>query len=206
MNFKVILSVIFLFVFFVSKGQETKMQKFRKLSCPEKWWVVSHPFVAKKALKVTIYTREIAKEVKEDKLLKGEGNGDQIDAFRHTFWMANLMLEIGGRRAKKLGKAHEKGNYKDFKKHRLEDGILPDRISSEMDLFNNEVGIELGKKCSKFELKSIVIDLVLNGNCKIIKMDKEGSFIDCEGNIIPAESLKGKWENEKCLVSSNEAK
>jgi len=37
-------------------------------------------------------------------------------------------------------------------------------------------------------------------------MDKEGSFIDCEGNIIPAESLKGKWENEKCLVSSNEAK
>ena len=177
-----------------------------KLSCPEKWWVVGHPFVAKKALKISEYARAITEEVKENGLLKGEGNGDQLDAFRHTFWMANLTLEIGGRRAKKLGKAHEKGNYQDFKKHQLEDGILPDKVSSEMDLYNNDVGIAIGKQSSSFELKNIVIELVLQGNCKIIKTDKKGNFLDAEGNIIPTENLKGKWENEKCLVSSNEVK
>jgi len=182
------------------------VKQFKKLSCSEKWWVAGHPFVAKKSLKISEYARAITKEVKEEKLLKGEGNGDQIDAFRHTFWMANLTLEIGARRTKKLGKAHEKGNFKDFKKHQLEDGVLPDKISSEMDLYNNEVGIAVGKKSSIFELKSIVIDIILQGNCKIIKTDKEGNFLDEEGKIIPSENLKGKWENEKCLVKSNEMK
>lgn len=203
---KVALTTFLIFIFFVSKGQEAKIQQFKKLSCPEKWWVLGHPFVAKKALKISEYARAITKEVKENKLLKGEGNGDQLDAFRHTFWMANLTLEIGGRGAKKLGNAHEKGNYKDFKKHQLEDGVLPDKINSEMDLYNNDVGIAIGKQTSSFELKNIVIELVLQGNCKIIKKNKNGDFLDCEGNIIPAENLKGKWENEKCLVSSNEVK
>ncbi|OFY88292.1 MAG: hypothetical protein A3K10_05330 [Bacteroidetes bacterium RIFCSPLOWO2_12_FULL_31_6] len=206
MKFKIILSAFLLLIYSFSFGQESKLKQFMKLSCPEKWWVVGHPFVAKKALKISEYARAITEEVKENGLLKGEGNGDQLDAFRHTFWMANLTLEIGGRRAKKLGKAHEKGNYQDFKKHQLEDGILPDKVSSEMDLYNNDVGIAIGKQSSSFELKNIVIELVLQGNCKIIKTDKKGNFLDAEGNIIPTENLKGKWENEKCLVSSNEVK
>ena len=37
----------------------------------------------------------------------------------------------------------------------------------------------------------------------IIKKDKNGNFLDCKGNIISAQELKGKWENNKCLVFSD---
>ncbi len=187
----------------VVSAQESNIKKFKQLSCPEKWWVVLHPFVVKKTLKITEESRKVSKLVMQEKLLKGTGNSGQIDAFRHTFWMASLTQKIGWRRAKKLGKAHEKGNYRDYKKHRLEDGTLPDKISSEMDLFNNDVGIRIGETAHTLEIENIVIEAVKEGKCKIIKKDVEGNFLDCEGNVILKELLKGKWENEKCLVDSN---
>lgn len=184
-------------------AQESKMKKFKQLSAPEKCWVLFHSFVAKKALIIAEEARKITAEIKKDKLLKGNGNGGQIDAFRHTYWMARLTQQIGWRRAKSLGKAHEKGNFKDYKKHRIEDGVVPDKVSSDMDLFNNDVGIKIGKMTDTFEFKYIVIDAVKEGRCKIIKIDKNGNFLDIEENIIPIELLKGKWENEKCLVKSD---
>jgi hypothetical protein len=203
MKFKLILNILFLFTVLTAFGQKSNFKKFKKLSCPEKCWVFWHPFVAKKAMEISEYSREITQEVKQEKQLEGEGNGDQLDAFRHTFWMANLTQQIGWRKARKLGEAHEKGNYKEYKKRKLEDGVLPDKISSEMDLFNNEVGIELGKKNTESILKTLVIEAVLLGKCRMIKKDTIGNYLDCENNIIPVESLKGKWENEKCLTSSN---
>jgi hypothetical protein len=38
---------------------------------------------------------------------------------------------------------------------------------------------------------------------KIIKKDKKGYFLTCEGKIISTEELKTNWKNDKCLVSSN---
>ena len=35
--------------------------------------------------------------------------------------------------------------YKSYKKGRHEDGNLPDKISSDMDLFNNRVGVQIGQ-------------------------------------------------------------
>lgn len=195
--------LLFFLPLFRVSAQESNMKKFKQLSYPEKCWVIWHPFVAKKALKITEETRKITEAIKREKSLKGTGNGGQIDAFRHTFWMASLSMEIGWRRSEKLGKAHEKGNYKDYKKRKLEDGEIPDKVSSEMDFYNNDVGIEIGKMTNKFELKEVVIEKVKEGKCKIIKKDETGNFLDCEGNIISQEQLKGKWENEKCLVNSN---
>ncbi|MDF1673084.1 MAG: hypothetical protein P1U41_06240, partial [Vicingaceae bacterium] len=94
-------------------------------------------------------------------------------------------------------------NYKDYKKRRLEDGVVPDKVSSDMDFFNNAVGIELGKITSENIAKKIV-ELVKDGKCKIIKVDEQGNYLDCDGNILLKESLKGKWENDKCLVWSDE--
>lgn len=204
MRLKIVVFSAFLAVVFNISAQESNFKKFKQLSGPEKCWVIFHPFVAKKALKISEKTRRITKEIQQKKVLKGNGNGGQIDAFRHAFWMANLTQEIGKRRAKGLGKKHEKGNYKDYKKRRLEDGVIPDKISSEMDFFNNEVGIKIGEKSKLLELEKIVVDAVLKGNCKIIKKDAYDNFLDCEGNYISLESLKGKWENNKCLVWSNE--
>ncbi|HRP61108.1 MAG TPA: hypothetical protein PK833_12610, partial [Vicingus sp.] len=160
------------------------------------------PFVAKKALKVSLEAREITDEIKQQKLLVGTGNGDQIDAFRHAYWMARLAQEIHWRKANRLGKAHEKGNYQQFKKGKLEDDVLPDKISSEMDLFNNKVGLNLGKLNKEKELKNEVLNLVKDGQCKIIKTDAEGNFLDEKNKLIPLEELKGKWETRKVLVDS----
>lgn len=184
-------------------GQQTACKNFKKLSCAEKRWVVFHPFVAKKALQLSLEARTVTAEVKQQQILKGIGNGDQIDAFRHTYWMARLAQEIHWRKAKRLGKAHEKGNYRQFKKGKLEDDVLPDKISSEMDFFNNQMGIDLGKSNKEKELKNEVIKLVNEGKCKIIKTDAEGNFLDENNKIIPMDELNGKWENRKILVNSD---
>jgi len=204
MRFKFLLILVFLFMFLGLVAQESKMKKFKHLSAPEKCWVILHPFVAKKALLITEEARKVTKDIKQEKLLKGNGNSGQIDAFRHTYWMALLTQQIGWRRAKSLGKAHEKGNYRDFKKHKKEDGVVPDKISSDMDFFNNNVGILIGKMTTDLDLKGVVVEAVKDGKCKIIKIDTNGFFLDVEGNIIPKEELKGKWENDKCLVNSNQ--
>jgi len=188
---------------FTSLAQDSNFQNFKKLSTPEKCWVIWHPFVAKKAYRITKTARKATFKVEKDSVLVGTGNGDQVDAFRHAYWMAVLTSAIGERRSKKLGKAHEKGNYKDYKKRRKEDGVIPDKVSSEMDLYNNLIGIEIGKVTEITELKKVVIDAVKNGKCKIIKINSLGNNLDCEENVIPVENLKGKWENEKCLVDSN---
>ena len=196
---------MFLLLFFVVSSlvySQSKYKSFKKLSCPEKWWVVWHPFVAKKAFSISQLARQKTDSIKQNKILKGKGNGDQVDAFRHTFWMAQLTNEIGWRRAKSLGRAHEKGNYKDYKKRRLEDGEVPDKISSDMDYVNNDVGIALGKNTNE-NLVNKVVELVKMGKCKIIKTDAEGNYLDCGGNILLKKDLKGKWENEKCLVWSD---
>lgn len=184
-------------------GQNSSVGQFRKLSCAEKRWVFFHPFVAKKALQLSLEARTVTAEVKQQQILKGIGNGDQLDAFRHTYWMARLAQEINWRKAKRLGKAHEKGNYRQFKKGKLEDDVLPDKISSEMDFFNNEVGLNLGKSNKEQELKNEVIKLVKEGKCKILKTDADGNFLDENNKIIPIEEFKGKWENRKVLVDSD---
>lgn len=199
----ILLVGFFLLFFEFVFAQKTACKNFATLSCAEKQWVVFHPFVAKKAFKISMEARTVATEIKQQNLLKGKGNGDQVDAFRHAYWMALLTFEIGERRARKLGKAHEKGNYQQFKKGKTEDGVLPDKISSEMDLFNNEVGLSLVKMSRVEELINEVIMLVINGKCKVIKTDANSNFIDEQNNMIPNEELQGKWENRKVLVSSD---
>ena len=203
MKSKILLSSFILLLFFTSSAQESNFKNFKKLSHPEKCWVIWHPFKAKKAHQISVEAREITELVKNDSILIGNGNGQQIDAFRHAYWMANLTQKIGWRKAKKLGKAHEKVNYKDYKKRKSEDGEIPDKISSEMDLHNNLIGIEIGKNKANSNIKQLVIEAIKKGACKIIKTDNFGNYLDCNGNVIPVNELKGKWENNKCLINSN---
>lgn len=185
-------------------SQKSKTKQFRELSCPEKWWVIWHPFVAKKAHKISVNARNKTDSIQSNKILLGTGNGDQVDAFRHAFWMATLSKEIGWNRAKRLGKAHEKGNYKQFKKGEKEDGKLPDQMSCTMDVYNNIMGLGIGMINDKEFLEQAVIDAVKSGYCKIIKTDATGNYLNCEGTVIPKDSLVGKWKNDKCLIPSNE--
>jgi hypothetical protein len=185
-------------------GQVSKFQQFKAISRPEKCWVVFHPFSASKALLISELARDESRQVIKEKFLHGNGNSGQVDAFRHVFWMAKLTKDIGWRRAKQLGLAHERGNYIAYKKHKNEDGDIPDNRSSEMDLFNNNIGIEIGKITALESIKLRVIESILLGKCKILKKNDKGDFLDVDGNVLSDEILTGTWENKKCLVWSNE--
>ena len=169
-------------------------------------WVVLHPFKAKKALRISKNAYQIADSIKKTPLLDGDGSGGQVDAFRHAFWMASLRQEIGKNAACSLGKLHEKENYKTFKKRKLEDGVIPDKIASTMDLFNNNIGLSLTRKGSIISKKSLIYRIVNEiylGKLKVIKKDHKGNFLTCNNKLISLKSLKGKWKNNKCLVDSN---
>ena len=127
-------------------AQESYFKQYKKLNFSVKWWVITHPFVVKKAFKISILARNTAKKLKSDSNLDGEYAGGQTDAFRHGYWMALLTQTIGARKALQLGKAYERSNKTDFKKKVLEDNYLPDFMSCKMDLLNNKKGAKLGKQ------------------------------------------------------------
>ncbi|NCP45797.1 MAG: hypothetical protein GW818_05075, partial [Flavobacteriales bacterium] len=90
---KFYLVFLFLFVSLVSQAQNNNKIQWKEVSCAEKWWAIKHPFVVKKAKKISTETRKIVEDVKIENLLKGNGYNMQIDAFRHTYWMARLTQE-----------------------------------------------------------------------------------------------------------------
>jgi len=195
-------------IFFVTVSfSQTVPKKFSQLSCPIKTWVIFHPFKAKRAQLISVEANRVSDSIKKTNLLDGDASGGQVDAFRHAYWMARLNQELGKCAAKSLGKAHERENEKQFKKRKLEDGILPDKSSKEMDLFNNNIGLSLTSKREKISKNAIiyrVTNAVLEGKMKIIKKDKKGNFLTCENSLITASELKGKWENNKCLIPSSQ--
>ena len=190
----------------IKANKSSKKVKFSMLSRPEKWWSITHPFIAKKAGIMALKVKKAAKDVENEGRIDGDYVGGQMDAFRHAFWMAMLAQEIKVKKVRKLGEAHEKGNYLDFKKGRYEEGAIPDSISSVMDLWNNDVGIRLGsanKKLSKKKLIELVVSNILKGEMKMMKKNKSQTYLDKDGNEVDLRNFQGKWSNPKCLVSTN---
>ena len=181
---------------------------FRKLSRPEKYWVISHPIIAKKAQRISKQIVIDVDSIKKSGIIGTDNNGGKLDAFKHAYWMAFLRLEIGSKKALKLGKAHEKGNYLQWKKHELEGSILPDSISSEMDLKNNEVGAFCFGNCttirSKTEIQGKIFRALKEGKLFTIKKDANGNYLTCNQEVINLKQWAGKWDVPKCIVPSNE--
>lgn len=179
---------------------------FSSLSKYEKRWAFFHPFAALKIKKHKDEMLAIYKEVKEQKTLDIFENGGQLDAFRHVFSMAYLSKFVSTKKLRKLGEAHEKGNYLQYLKGENEHGELPDSLSSVMDLKNNEVGLSLKKEVKQLsiqETKKMVVELVKNGWAIIIKRNSDGLYVDCNGNIITRAPMYKRWSWPKCLVQSN---
>lgn len=177
----------------------------QKASKQEVCWALWHPFAALKVKKIkkkadVIYNRP---EIKAR--LDSYSGGGKLDAFRHVFFMAAFAQKIKIKKLRKLGVAHEKGNYKQFLKQKTENGEVPDSLSNVMDLANNELGFTIGlanKEKGLEALRPIVIKEILNGNALILKRNREGRFVDCNNNVIDPGLYKGKWFVPKCLVSS----
>lgn len=192
-----------LILFFVMVNADAFAQT---ISCPEKWWAITHPFIAIKAFKITKQVLMDLDSLKKEKIIGEDINGGALDAFKHSYWMASLTNKVNSTRALKLGIAHEKGNKIQFKKHRLEDSILPDSISSAMDLHNNIAGSAVIKKkkiYSKKEIQQLIFELLKEGKLMIIKKDLSGNYLNCNGTLINLQEWRGKWNIPKCLVLSN---
>jgi hypothetical protein len=183
------------------------LKKFANISKPEKCWAFIHPFVATKALKVTIRSYTITDSIKRSGSIGADNSGGKLDAFKHAFWMAAVGAAIGPKKALKLGVAHEKGNKRQFKKHQLEDKVLPDSISSVMDLHNNEQGagvVDPSQKYSLQQLQEKIMQLLMQGQLICIKKDKQENYLTCAGELINLQQWRGKWNIPKCLIPSNE--
>ena len=200
--------IFLLILLFLMESCSSRLhQSYAKLSPPEKSWVIFHPFKASTAYAISKEVENIKDSIANQDIIGNDNNGGHLDAFKHSYWMARMSQKIGKRAAFSLGKAHEKGNYQTYKKRQFEDGILPDKQSSDMDLFNNQVGVYIGKEfksLSKNTLIKIVIDSIDDGKMRILLKDQNGNFLDCQHRIIPKDSLKHKWDTKKCLVSSNQ--
>lgn len=195
--------IIFLFISTALFSQS----KFSKLSAPEKRWVLLHPFVAQKAFKITTRVMVEVDSIKKTRTIGADNNGGKLDALKHAYWMLCLSLEIGEKRALKLGAAHEKGNYLQWKKKLLEDSILPDSVSSEMDKKNNEMGSILARSCKHIHFRGEVLqtalDALQSGKLFIIKKDEKGNYLTCDGSPLNMGEWIGRWDIPKCLVASN---
>jgi hypothetical protein len=198
----------FLFLFVIplmGKTQNSTFQSFLKLSTAEKKWAIGHLFIAKKAWVITERCRFVTDSLGKMGVPDRDPSGGKLDAFRHTFWMATLSEKLGVRKSLSLGRAHEQGNYRDFKRGRFEEGDLPDKTASDMDLFNNKIGVGIGMAL-KGTGEKLVIDSILKaivrGNMRVILKDTLGRSCDSMFQPIPLKELKGKWITPRVLVPS----
>ena len=194
---------IVIFIFFVSN---LNAQKSGSRSRYEKKWALSHPFAALKVKKIYKKCFPYYNEIKKLGVLDTCENGGKLDAFRHTFFMPAFAQKIKARKIRKLGIAHEKGNYIQFLNRINEPGELPDSLSSVMDLYNNELGLKIGsqnKKTDLKDLKDLVIVEIKKGNSVYFKRNSKGQYLNCDGGIIVLDDYKTKWFVPKCLIPSN---
>lgn len=193
-------------VLLIVNSIQISAQGFSDLGGAEKIWVLLHPFSVHKAKRIVREALVITDSISNNKPWIKIDAGGRKDAFRHGIWMAMMASKIGPKRALWLGKAHEKKNVNDFRKEKLEEGYIPDQKSIEMDLFNNQVGVNIGnqnKKTTNSNLIQFVLLSLAQGEFRIIKMDANGNSLDSSGNIIPRKIWEGEWENTRVLVPSN---
>jgi hypothetical protein len=176
------------------------------LSRYEKCWVLLHPFAAIKVRHITKKCDVLYHHGKIQQELDSFASGGRLDAFRHVFYMAAYAQKVRTRKLRKLGEAHEKGNYRQFLKGNLEEGERPDSLSTVMDLTNNELGLTIGREFRKLtlvELERTVIYDINQGKAVIMKRNREGMYLDCENVPVFVPDFAGKWAVPKCLVSSD---
>jgi hypothetical protein len=181
-------------------------QNFKTLSSYEKRWAIAHPFAALKVR--TIYKKcwPLYEFMSKKNELDRFSSGGKLDAYRHVFFMAAFSQKINPKKIRKLGKAHEKGNYKAFLKNKKENDETPDSLSCVMDLLNNELGIKTGranKRINLSDLSALSVSEIKKGNAIYFKRNAKGEYITCSDEFIDLKNYVSKWFIPKCLISSD---
>lgn len=125
--------------------------QYNNLTNAEKQYLQKHPAHA-------YYIYQTKEKAFQETALRFGGNrrNDKSDAFRHCYWSALLAKEIGAENAYAFTTAHEnwKGNPANERA---------------MDLFNNAIGIKIGKtKKADHVLASMCFSALMSGSLNII--------------------------------------
>lgn len=202
---KKIVALTLLFLIICVESFKAQKANSRKLEKPEKRWIIKHPVAAVSVRKRLARCYPLIEKVKTENRLDQFENGGCLDAFRHVFTMAFLAQRIPVSKLRTLGIAHEKSNRIQFEKRILEDSEMPDSVSCQMDLLNNEIGFHLGKKNINTDMDSLV-EVVINeiqheGAWQIARSQK-GNYLSCDGKELELGEWNGKWNIPKCLIKS----
>lgn len=193
-------------VFSKIKDFSRLFHRFKRLPVAEKQWVILHPIAAVKALPVKYQTEKIIYKKYENQELDGAMSDGQLDALRHSLWMALTARRIGIKKARSLGQAHEAGNKEMALKNREEHGSVADKASTDMDLRNNEVGLQVAREYPDISVKKLIHILeqkIEAGELWIIKQDEQGRFLTWENEVIPKEKHSKVWLSPRCIVPSD---
>lgn len=179
-----------------------------KLSRSEFCWAAAHPFAALKIKKISKELTPVYEAHKNSQQLDSWGSGGNSDAYRHAFYMAAFAQKVKVRKLRRLGRAHEKANYRNFLRSGVEDGERADSLACVMDLHNNELGFTAGsshKDVSLEALSSLIIDNLWNGKGRIMKRNRRGEYVTCDGRPLQMPVYAKQWAVPKCLVPSGSA-
>jgi len=183
------------------------LKSYQSLSKAEQHWVNRHPIAAFRTHRLADTARTLAVAHQHDDDLDGDLNGGMADAFKHTLWMALTAQKIGKDKAISLGKAHEDGNHEEFLNNpERTGGLIQDKIASDMDLYNNSIGAQIGEDHPDVSISVLIFlvkEAVTKGQCRKIQKDAGGNYIDSQGKVIDTKQYIGQWEIPKVLIPSS---
>lgn len=201
--------LLLILLFVAAQVAAQPVRSFGGARGPELRWTLAHPKAGKIGWHCAQRARFLTDSLEKAGVLT-DGNGGQLDAFRHACWMALMVQHTSPMRAEQLGRAHEKSNYKDFRRHRYEDGAAPDSMATVMDLYNNSTGIAIGlawkngAPATRGTLVNRLLNAVWNGQLRILKKDANGNYLTCSNAKITLTEYHNRWSIPKCLVPSNQ--
>lgn len=178
----------------------------KKIFNPVTIWAITHPLSASKIKKIHRECQVIYQNKELKQRLDSFANGGKIDAFRHIFFMVAFHQKVKTSALRKLGIAHENQNYRQYLKGEENGEWRHDSLSMVMDLYNNEVALQVNATSEKIpleELKEQVIQIIQNGKALILKRNQKGDLIRCDGSLIHKGEFSDAWYIPKCLVSSD---
>ena len=196
-----ICSMCVFFIFNFNSFSQNRKEIIKSLSLKDKIWVMKNYSSIKKAYKISLDVLKTMDSLNRENFLGGNTEGGKFDAFRHIYWTYSLTKEIGEEKTRRVGEIYE--NYNRYIFNNI-DYSGYDSVSMAMDLFNNDIGIELGKnKITDSLIFNEITNIIFSGKAKIVKKNTLEQSLDENNNVIPEEEWKKKWINNRKLVNSN---
>lgn len=196
-----ICSMCVFFIFNFNSFSQNRKEIIKSLSLKDKIWVMKNYSSIKKAYKISLDVLKTMDSLNKQNFLGGNTEGGKFDAFRHIYWTYSLTREIGEEKTRRVGEIYE--NYNRYIFNNIAYSGY-DSVSMTMDLFNNDIGIELEKsKIADSLIFNEITNIILSGKAKIVKKNTLEQSLDENDNVIPEEEWKKKWINNRKLVNSN---